>query len=230
MNTPHDHPDQTDPLLQSLADEAADLPARAAREARARNLHHMRQRFHVASAVTILFVFVCSWSVITTPERHPEFIAAQPVTLESDPEKPPTPNTLAPAMTEPIAPIAPAAPVLPEALDNPSPSPAPMIASSTPTLSPRPNAKDPRAHPAPTAPVASHPLMPSATLVTDPSGALPREFVKVQTEKEAMRNPLPLPEGLDHEQQELFKAARGLPLLLLRDSAGKVLRIHVIER
>jgi hypothetical protein len=52
----------------------------------------------------------------------------------------------------------------------------------------------------------------------------------MQTEDEAMNNPLPLPEGLDEEQQELFKAARGLPLLLVRDSAGKVLRIHVIER
>jgi len=186
MNTPND---PHDPLLQSLADEAADLPARAAREARARNTHHMQQRFRAASAVTILFVCVCSWSLLTSRDPHPAFVAEQSATPESDPEKP----------TEPTAPEAPDLPVL---------SPSPTLASA------RPKPSDPRAHSVP----------------TDPSAPMPREFVKVQTEEETMRDPLPLPEGLDKEQQELFKAARGLPLLLVRDSSGKVTRIHVIER
>ena len=110
MNTPHD---PHEPLLQSLAEEAAELPLRAAREARSRNTHHMRQRFRVASAVTILFVAVCSWSVITAPTPHPEFAATQPATPESAPEKPSAP-------LEPIAPIAPASPTASEAPGFPS--------------------------------------------------------------------------------------------------------------
>ena len=186
MNTPHD---PHDPLLQSLADEAADLPTRAAYEARQRNTHRSQQRYRAASAVTILFVCVCSWSLLTSRDPHPAFVAVQSATPEPDPEKP----------TEPTAPEAPDLPVL---------SPSPTLASS------RPRPSDPRAHSVP----------------TDPSAPMPREFVKVQTEEETMRNPLPLPDGLDKEQQELFKAARGLPLLLVRDSSGKVTRIHVIER
>lgn len=209
MNTPHE---PHDPLLESLADEAADLPLRAAHEARSRKARHMQWRFRAACAVTILLVSICSRSLITTPGPRPASVPVAPASAASDPDKPT-------ASSEPIA---------PEAPDSPSLSPTPMIASSKPTRPPRPD--DPHAQPVPAAPVASHPLVSSAALANDPSGALPREFVKVQTEEEAMGNPLPLPEGLDQEQQELFKAARGLPLLLVRDRAGKVLRIHVIER
>jgi hypothetical protein len=52
----------------------------------------------------------------------------------------------------------------------------------------------------------------------------------VRTEEQARQEPLPLPEGLTHEQENVLIAARGLPLLLVRDSSGKVARIHVIER
>ena len=85
-------------------------------------------------------------------------------------------------------------------------------------------------------PAASHenptetvtPLPSPAIAKNDPSVPPSRDFVKVQTQDEAMNDPLP--DGLDQEQQELFKAARGLPLLLVRDGSGKVARIHVIER
>ncbi len=40
----------------------------------------------------------------------------------------------------------------------------------------------------------------------------------------------PLPEGLTEEQESVVKAASGLPLLLVRDTAGNVVRIHAIER
>ena len=159
MNTPHE---PNDPLLQSLADEASDLPLRAAQEARARNMHHLRQRGLAASAVTILCVGLCAWSLVTMPEPRSSSVAMQPAAPHEDPEEPD-----APVRTPAIALI--------------------------------------------------HPV------------ALPRdELVKVQTGDEATNDPLP--DGLDREQQELFKAARGLPLLLVRDSSGKVARIHVIER
>lgn len=159
MNTPRE---PNDPLLQSLADEACDLPLRAAHEARARNMHHLRHRYLAAAAVTILFVGVCAWSLITMPEPPSSSVAMRPAAPQENP-------------TEPTA---------------PSPSPA----------------------------IAKH----------DPSVPSPRDFVKVQTEEEAANDPLP--DGLDREQQEVFKAARGLPLLLVRDSSGKVARIHVIAR
>jgi hypothetical protein len=74
-------------------------------------------------------------------------------------------------------------------------------------------------------PEAAPALMPSALADSQPD-----EFVKVQTEEQAKNEPLPPPAGLSQEQQSLFEAARGLPLLLVRDGAGKVTRIHVIER
>ena len=214
MNPPHDPYDPNDLLRQSLADEAADLPLRAAREARSRNMHYMRQRYRAASAVTILFVCVCSLSVITTSEHRTASFAVQHAASEADPEKPT-------ASTEPIPPI-----IAPKAPERPDLYPTPLIASSKPALPPRPNTP----HPAPAASPAPRPLTPFETSAPDPSDTLPGEFVKMQNAEEAMRHPLPLPEGLDREQQELFKAARGLPLLLVRDNAGKVLRIHVIER
>ena len=56
------------------------------------------------------------------------------------------------------------------------------------------------------------------------------EFVKVETEEDALRNPPALPNGLSDDQRELLIAARGMPLLLVKDGAGKVKRIDVIER
>ena len=56
------------------------------------------------------------------------------------------------------------------------------------------------------------------------------KFVIVRTEEQARNEPLPLPDGLTEDQANVVKAARGLPLLLVRDSFGKVERIHVIAR
>lgn len=52
----------------------------------------------------------------------------------------------------------------------------------------------------------------------------------VRTEEQARHEPLPLPHGLNPDQESVLTAARGLPLLLVRDQTGKVTRIHVIER
>jgi hypothetical protein len=70
----------------------------------------------------------------------------------------------------------------------------------------------------------------SARRAAVPTAAQPVEFVKVQTMQEAMSNPLPHPAGISKDQKELLEAARGLPLLLVMDRAGKLVRIHVIER
>lgn len=55
-------------------------------------------------------------------------------------------------------------------------------------------------------------------------------FVTVRTMEQARKEPLPLPDGITQDQAKVLIAARGLPLLLVRDRAGKVARIHVIER
>ncbi len=78
--------------------------------------------------------------------------------------------------------------------------------------------------------VAIHPATPKSTPDLAPPAPEPRDDVKVQIDEDAALEPLPLPTGLDREQQELVKAAGDLPLLLVRDSTGKVTRIHVIER
>jgi hypothetical protein len=67
----------------------------------------------------------------------------------------------------------------------------------------------------------------AANAVPAPSAS---SYVKVQTMQEAMADPLPIPAGLDKEQRDLVEAARGLPLLLVKDASGKVTRIHVVER
>lgn len=72
-------------------------------------------------------------------------------------------------------------------------------------------------------PIVAH--QPSA-----PEATRPAEFVKVQTLQEAMSQPLPTPPGASQEQKDLLEAARGLPLVLVMDDAGKLARIHVVER
>jgi hypothetical protein len=57
-----------------------------------------------------------------------------------------------------------------------------------------------------------------------------RNFVMVQTMEEALSNPLPAPPGASQEQKDLLESARGLPLLLVMDNAGKPARILVLER
>lgn len=60
MKTPFD---PIDPLLQSLTDEAADLPLKAAAEARrARTLRTRRHR-QMALTLTVIFCGVCAWQM-----------------------------------------------------------------------------------------------------------------------------------------------------------------------
>jgi hypothetical protein len=157
MNIPHD---PADPLLQSLADEAADLPIRAAIEARQKSAHRVQIRQRFALAATVSFLGVVAWVLFSSREVRHATVAVPPVTPES----------------------------------------STVLAASAPEPTPTPPAPE------------------------------PREDVKVQTEEEVAQAPRSLPTGLDHEQQELVKAAGDLPLLLVRDGTGKVTRIHVIER
>lgn len=59
--------------------------------------------------------------------------------------------------------------------------------------------------------VAEHPVMPNKPL-------------------QITSDPQALPSGLDEEQTAFVLAAKDLPLLLVRNAAGKVTRIHVVER
>ena len=151
MKTPAD---PNDPLLRSLADEAADLPLKAAGEARRTRALRMNQRRQVALAITVLFCGVCSWQIYAPRDRSQE-----PVAIQKSPDAPM--NT-----------------------DRQTAPPSPQLG----------------------------------------------KFVIVRTEEQARNEPLPLPDGLTANQAKVVLAAQGLPLLLVRDSSGKVARIHVIER
>ncbi len=141
-------PDRSDPLLKSLAEEAADLPELAAREARRSRAAHTQLRRRLSSALTIVVLGICasqSWRFL-----HPAHLGFSTVGFVQQ------------------------------------------------------------------APVSN---------VSEPA-----EYIKVQTMQEAITEPLPIPAGLSREQGELLEAARGLPLLLVKDDAGKVVSIQVIER
>jgi hypothetical protein len=56
------------------------------------------------------------------------------------------------------------------------------------------------------------------------------KHVIMRTEEQARHEPLPLPDGLSSDQAKVVLAAQGLQLVLVRNSAGKVVRIHFIER
>jgi hypothetical protein len=136
MKTPSD---PSDPLLQSLAEETADLPLRAAAEARRACTQRLQHRRQFAVAITVLVCGFCVWQMVS----HRDSIAKQNIATSS--------------------------------------------------------------------------TQPRAQLIT-------------RTEEQARNQPLPMPEGLTKDQENVVKAARGLPLLLVRDSSGKVARIHFFER
>lgn len=150
MKTP---PDPVDPLLQSLAEEAADLPLKAANEARKARALRAKHRRQIAIAVTVLFCGVSAWQMLPTMDTGRELVVNRQ-----------SPDALA-----------------------------------------------------------------SARRQTSSSSQL-GEYLIARTEEQARNEPLPLPDGLTEEQANVVKSARGLPLLLVRDSVGKVARIHVIER
>lgn len=147
MRTPFD---PTDPLLQSLTEEAADLPRKAAGEARRTRELGRRRRRQIVMTATALFCGMCAWQVIQPMNTGRESIGMQE--------------------------------------------------------------------------------LPDAPLKTAHPSREPDNHLIVRTEEQARNEPLPLPEGLTREQENVVKAARGLPLVLVRDNTGKVSRIHVIER
>lgn len=136
MKTPSDF---TEPLLQSLAEETANLPLRAAAEARRARAQRLQHRRQFTVVITVLICGLCLWQMNT----HQDSMAKQNI--------------------------------------------------SPPSTQPR------------------------AQLIT-------------RTEEQARSQDLPMPEGLTKDQENLVKAARGLPLVFIRDSSGKVSRIHVFER
>ena len=64
MNAPHD---PHDPLSQSLAEEAADLPARAARAARQRNAQRHRNRQRLTQAAVLVLLCMITWHLAPPP-------------------------------------------------------------------------------------------------------------------------------------------------------------------
>jgi len=58
----------------------------------------------------------------------------------------------------------------------------------------------------------------------------PAGFARAQTIEEARNDPWSVPPDADEDQRNLLAAARGLPLLIVMDDSGKIVRIHVIER
>jgi hypothetical protein len=189
MNPPSN---PNDPLLQSLAEEAADLPLRAAHEARNTRARAIQRRRQFALTITVLFCGVCAWQVFMPNDARRDVIAVQ-----SNPADPSSPSE---SPDEPTARLS-----LQLAPDLMPSAPAPKPTNDPKSRAPAPN-------PSP----------------FEPSPLEPPNYVKVQTEEQAENNPLP--PGLSAEQENLLKAARGFPLLLVRDSTGKVTRIHVIER
>lgn len=147
MNAPHE---PSDPLLQMLAEEASDLPARAAMAARQRKARRQRNHQVLAVAACICLCGVGAWMLIPSRDQHNQTVTANP-----------------------------AAP--------PDPTPA-----------------------------------------TDPPGL--RETVSIHLQEPDESLSQPLPSGLNQEQVAFVEAARDLPMLLVRDTSGKVTRIHLLER
>ncbi|MFZ4766229.1 MAG: hypothetical protein ACOYMN_14865 [Roseimicrobium sp.] len=72
MKTPAD---PNDPLLRSLAEEAADLPLKAAGEARRTRALRMKHHRQAALALSVLFCGVCAWQIYAPRDRGRELIA-----------------------------------------------------------------------------------------------------------------------------------------------------------
>jgi len=66
-----------DPLLRSLAEEAVDLPLKAAGEARRSRALRAEQRRQVALAITVLFCGVYALRIFAPRETDRELIAIQ---------------------------------------------------------------------------------------------------------------------------------------------------------
>lgn len=60
------------------------------------------------------------------------------------------------------------------------------------------------------------------------TSAVPQSLLTTQEVKSEARETLPT--GLNDEQEAFVKAAKDMPLLLVRNSSGQVTRIHLFER
>ena len=108
MNAPHD------PASQCLADEAADLPARAASAARQRSAHRRQNRQRRAQATILAVLGVILWNLVPKQAGSPATVVVH------------SPGVMAPEPSpEPDAPIA-----------RPfgDPSPRPSVLSTSPPL------------------------------------------------------------------------------------------------
>lgn len=65
-------------------------------------------------------------------------------------------------------------------------------------------------------------------LEKEQTSAEPQSLLTTQEVKSEARETLPT--GLNDEQEAFVKAAKDMPLLLVRNSSGQVTRIHLIER
>lgn len=99
MNAPHD---PSDPLFESLAEEAADLPARAANAARQRQAQRRQNRQRLMQAAVFALLGVSTWQLVPRNDAQPTtdvadhvLTANQPAPIHFDPSP------------EPDAPIAP---------------------------------------------------------------------------------------------------------------------------
>ena len=83
MNAPHD---PSDPLLQSLAEEAADLPARAAAVARQRSIQRRQTRQRFAFAAVISLLGVATSVLVPRRDVQPTTVAAHHVPSGNSPD------------------------------------------------------------------------------------------------------------------------------------------------
>lgn len=63
-----------EPLLRNLTEEAADLPLKAAAEARRARADRIRQRRQIALAIVVLFCGVCAWRTHSPRDTGREFL------------------------------------------------------------------------------------------------------------------------------------------------------------
>ncbi len=86
MNTPRD---PSDPLLHSLTEETADLPARAALEARRQTAQRRKTRRRFAHAAIVAMVAIVTWKSL--PHRDPD-VRPPDITLTNLPATNPPAN------------------------------------------------------------------------------------------------------------------------------------------
>ena len=82
MNAPHD---PSDPLFESLAEEAADLPARAATAARQRKAQRRQNRQRLMQAAVFALLGVSTWQLVPRNDVQPTTDTADHVVTADEP-------------------------------------------------------------------------------------------------------------------------------------------------